>query len=82
MTVAQDAAHELLQLRELARVDPGDRRLEQFLGRVAEHRAAGRVGGDEPVLERVEDERRIARVLEELIEGERGRIQACLTPST
>ena len=75
--VVQNAGDEVVELRELARVDSRDGRLEQLVVGVAEHRATGRIACDEPVLERVEQERRLLRGGEEVVEG-----QACLIPST
>jgi hypothetical protein len=49
-------------------MDVRDRRGEQLLTRVAEHRAGGLVGGDDPVLERVDEEHRVVRSLEGLLE--------------
>jgi hypothetical protein len=63
-------------------VDAGDGHFEQLLQRVAQHRATGCVRGEEAVVERVEDERRIARLFEEAIDNEPRSAQACLIPST
>src|SRR2546422_6882117 len=65
LSVAKDAVEELAQLGQLGRVDVRDRRREQLLVCVAEHRAAGLVGGEDPVRARVDDVGRLARSLEE-----------------
>jgi hypothetical protein len=47
-----------------------------LIERVSEHLDAGPVGCDEPVIERVENERGVFRVLKEAFV-----VQLCLTPS-
>ena len=64
-----NAGEELAQLRQLGRVDVRDGQFEQLRMRVAEHRAAGMVGGEDPVGERVDDECRVARLVEQLEEA-------------
>jgi hypothetical protein len=81
VTVAQNSVDEVPQPWELAGVGAGDRCLEELLTCVAEHRAPGRVGGEEPVCQRVEDACRIACLLEQRFEW-RERRQACFIPST
>jgi len=51
-------------------MDPGDRNREQLVERVPEQRAAGRVRRKDPTCGRVEDERRLADLLEESLEAE------------
>ena len=67
-----DAGDEGLELLELPGVNARNGRFEQLLACVAEQVAAGRVRIDEPVLERIDDEGRIARVLEKGPNGSPG----------
>src|ERR1700719_2209729 len=66
LPVLQDAVDELAELGEVGGMDAGDGRGEQFLAGVAEQRAAGVVGGQDLVAGGVDDECRIAGLLEQL----------------
>src|SRR5260370_11073020 len=66
MPVLKAAVEELAKPRQVGGVDVRDGRGEQLLAGVAEQRAARAVGGEDPVAERVDDEPRIAGVLEQL----------------
>src|SRR5262249_8581576 len=77
----QDNGHNGLQLGKLAAMDARDGSREEPLACVSEHRAGRVVRREEAVRCRVEDERGLARALDELL-GRLGRGHACWTPST
>ena len=62
--VSQDLSEQLTELRELCRVDAGDRRPQQFLARVAEQRTAGVVRGEDAAVVRVHHVGGLGRMLE------------------
>jgi len=68
VALPDDPADEVSELWKLSGVNPGDRSLEQLFVRQAEQLGSGRIGRDDAVSVRVQDQGCIPRALEEALE--------------